>query len=488
MTNLATTRRGLLQGSAALAATSVALGAASRSGAAPENLAPLAVPAGGVVPVAFPISDGAVLIDFAGPWEVFGNASYVGADGTMDMAGKAGFNTYTVAEKKSQITVGGGMKIMPDYTFADAPSPKLIVIPAQGGAGDAMIAWIRAAAKTADVTMSICTGAFVLAQTGLLSGRSATTHHGSYADLAMQYPDIRVKRGYRFVDEGNIATSGGLTCGVDLAFHIVERYSGRKRAEQTALNMEYQGRGWMDASGADKAATLYQEAIQKQPDDYCLHENYADFLTAVGDLKRAEAEWRRVRELVPHDYLAHFKLGWLLERQGRLSEAEAELRQAGVQRPYMIEVCFELGEVLVAEGKLEAALQERQRALRLRPHDDECLYQLGKTLALLNRRAEAIQSLQEAVRLHPSHWQAHYGLGGQLALESRVGEARIEFEQVIRIKPDFALAHLNLGVALMKEGRFAEAANEFEKTAQLDPANQLAPNYLRQARASQKPK
>jgi YHS domain-containing protein len=155
--------------------------------------------------------------------------------------------------------VSGGMKIMPDYTFTDAPAPKLIVIPAQSGAGQAMIEWIRSAAKTADVTMSICTGVFVLAQTGLLSGRSATTHHGSYADLAMQYPDIRVKRGYRFVDEGNVASSGGLTCGIDLAFHIVERYSGRKRAEQTALNMEYQGRGLMDASGADNA--LYAKAF-----------------------------------------------------------------------------------------------------------------------------------------------------------------------------------------------------------------------------------
>lgn len=254
-----TTRRGLLQSSAALAAASVALSAPARSATAPASLAALTVPASGVVPVAFPISDGAVLIDFAGPWEVFGNASYVGADGTMDMSGKAGFNTYTVAEKKTPITAGGGMKIMPDFTFADAPAPKLIVIPAQGGAGTAMIEWIRTAAKSADVTMSICTGAFVLAKTGLLSGRSATTHHGSYADLAMQYPDIRVKRGYRFVDEGNIATSGGLTCGVDLAFHIVERYSGRTRAEQTALNMEYQGRGWMDASGADNA--LYAKAF-----------------------------------------------------------------------------------------------------------------------------------------------------------------------------------------------------------------------------------
>jgi putative intracellular protease/amidase/YHS domain-containing protein len=244
----------LLQSSAAvasLAAASLSLGASAPATAAIAK--PLVPPKSGLIPVAFPISDGAVLIDFAGPWEVFGNASMVTADGTFDMSGASGFSTYTVAEKKTPILSGGGMKIVPDYTFENAPAPKLIVIPAQGGAGDAMIAWIRAAAKTADVTMSICTGAFVLAQTGLLSGRSATTHHGSYAALAMQYPDIHVRRGFRFVDEGNVASSGGLTCGVDLAFHIVERYYGRARAEQTALAMEYQGHGWMDASGADNA-------------------------------------------------------------------------------------------------------------------------------------------------------------------------------------------------------------------------------------------
>jgi YHS domain-containing protein/putative intracellular protease/amidase len=176
----------------------------------------------------------------------------IGADGAMDMSGSHGFNIFTVAANKKPISASG-MQIVPDFTFENAPQPKVVVIPAQGGSGEAMLNWIRNAAKNADMTMSVCTGAFVLAKTGLLSGKAATTHHGSYIDLAMQYPDIRVKRGWRFVDEGNIASSGGLTCGVDLAFHVVERYWGRKVALQTALNMEYQGKGWMDASGADNA-------------------------------------------------------------------------------------------------------------------------------------------------------------------------------------------------------------------------------------------
>jgi transcriptional regulator GlxA family with amidase domain len=131
------------------------------------------------------------------------------------------------------------MKIAPDYTFEMVPAPKVVVIPAQNGASPSMLEWIRKSAKTADVTMSVCVGAFVLAKTGLLSGKAATTIHHAYTDLAVQFPDIQVKRGARFVDEGNVASSGGLSSGIDLALHVVERYYGREVAERTAYFMEY---------------------------------------------------------------------------------------------------------------------------------------------------------------------------------------------------------------------------------------------------------
>jgi transcriptional regulator GlxA family with amidase domain len=132
--------------------------------------------------VAFLISDGAVLIDFIGPWEVFGS---VMIHGRMDF-----FQLYTVAETSKPVRAGGGMKIIPDHTLDTAPAPKVIVIPAQKDASQAVLEWIRRSAKTADVTMSVCTGAYVLAQTGLLNGRSATTHHASYVDFATKFPNI----------------------------------------------------------------------------------------------------------------------------------------------------------------------------------------------------------------------------------------------------------------------------------------------------------
>jgi putative intracellular protease/amidase/YHS domain-containing protein len=199
---------------------------------------PLVPPAKGPIPVAFLISDGAVVIDFAGPWEVFQDVH--------DAQGRGFFNLYTVAETTKPVTASAGLKIVPDYTFQTAPSPKVIVIPAQNGDSPEMREWIRKSSKTADVTMSVCTGAYVLAKTGLLSGKAATTHHSAYSEFAMKFPDIQLKRGARFVEDGNLASSGGLSSGIDLAVRVVERYYGRERAEQTADMMEYQGRGWLD--------------------------------------------------------------------------------------------------------------------------------------------------------------------------------------------------------------------------------------------------
>lgn len=202
---------------------------------------PLAPPAHGSIPVAFVVSRGTVMIDLAGPWEVFNTVMVPSRGAAMD--DQMPFETYTVAESKEPVTLGG-IKIVPQYTFGDAPAPKIIVIPAQGGQTEAMLNWIRNASKTTDVTMSVCTGAFVLASTGLLSGKPATTHHGSYKKLAIEFPAIQVRRGARFVESGNLATSGGLTSGIDLALRVVERYFGRNAAAETAYELEYQGTGW----------------------------------------------------------------------------------------------------------------------------------------------------------------------------------------------------------------------------------------------------
>jgi transcriptional regulator GlxA family with amidase domain len=228
-------RRELLTGGAAVAATY------AWSAATDEPAGKLVPPDQGPIRVAFVISDGATMIDFAGPWEVFQDC-HVESRGTSH-ADQMPFQLFTIAEAADPVRVTGGMRIIPDFTVDDAPAPRVVVVPAHRST-PRLREWIARASATTDVTMSVCTGAFALAKAGLLKGRPATTHHDFWDRLARDFPDVSVRRGLRFVESGRIATAGGLTSGIDLALRVVERYFGREVAQATATYMEYQGTGW----------------------------------------------------------------------------------------------------------------------------------------------------------------------------------------------------------------------------------------------------
>src|SRR5262245_25212579 len=219
-------------------APTMPIAAMSESNLSDDNK--LTPPADGPISVAFAISRGATMIDFAGPWEVFQDVMLKVSGGSHRM----GFKLYTVSEKTEPIEASGGMKIVPDYTFETVPSPKVVVIPAQAGS-PALHAWLRKIVDSTDITMSVCTGAFQLGRAGLLSGKEATTHHDFFEQFAKAFPDVKLKRGLRFVEGSKISTAGGLTSGIDLALRVVERYFGRQTAEQTAFYMEYQSKGWV---------------------------------------------------------------------------------------------------------------------------------------------------------------------------------------------------------------------------------------------------
>ena len=202
----------------------------------------LTPPEKGKIPVAFAISDGVTVIDFAGPWEVFQDV-HVNARG-KDMEDQMPFQLYTVSDKIEPLTGSGGLKLVPDYTFDTAPQPKVIVVPAQRGSSS-LHAWLRKVSPATDVTMSVCTGAFQLGKAGLLSGKSATTHHDYFEQFEKAFPDVSLKRGLRFVENEKISTAGGLSSGIDLALRVVDRYFGRDVAQATATYMEYQSKGWI---------------------------------------------------------------------------------------------------------------------------------------------------------------------------------------------------------------------------------------------------
>lgn len=175
--------------------------------------------------VAVLMFEGVELLDFAGPAEVF----------SVAQRGKA-FRVVTVADSRKPLRAMGGITITPDYSFADAPRADIVVVP--GGntktVGAAGRTWLKKVAGESEITMSVCYGAFLLADAGLLDGVSATTHHWGIDDLKKAAPKCKVVTEQRFVDAGKIVTTAGVTAGIDGALHVVERVLGKEAARWTA--------------------------------------------------------------------------------------------------------------------------------------------------------------------------------------------------------------------------------------------------------------
>lgn len=225
-----------------LVATSFA-GAAGTSG--------MPAPRHGPIRVAFVLTEGANVMDFAGPWEVFQDVHVPELGRTMDE--QMPFELFTVSDRREPVELTGGLRVVPDHTFADAPAPDIVIVGAQRGS-DAMLAWLKRVAGDADVVMSVCTGAFKLAKTGLLDGKPATTHHEFFDRFAADFPKVRLERGRRWVESApRIYTAGGLTSGIDLALHVVAKLYGDAVADRTALYMEHAGNGWKDATATPVA-------------------------------------------------------------------------------------------------------------------------------------------------------------------------------------------------------------------------------------------
>jgi transcriptional regulator GlxA family with amidase domain len=197
------------------------------------------MPQEGVIRAAFMIGPGVNVIDTAGPWEVFQDAAVM-------TGGSPPFEQYTIAETIDPVEASAGLTIVPEYAYATAPQPNVVVVPAHQSS-ETTLGWLRRAAGRADVVMSVCTGAFVLGSAGLLDGRTATTHHDFFDDFEASFPKVELIRGVRFVEHDHIATAGGLTSGIDLALRVVERYLGRPAAAGTARYMEHESSRWRSA-------------------------------------------------------------------------------------------------------------------------------------------------------------------------------------------------------------------------------------------------
>jgi putative intracellular protease/amidase len=191
------------------------------------------------------IFDGVQIIDYTGPYEIFQGA---------------GFDVYTVAETKQPISTVAGMTVVPKFSFADAPQPEILVVPGGGVKGvldsAATLKWVKEVTAQTQHTMSVCNGAFILAKAGLLDGLTATTTHGNVGRLAAEYPKTKVVGDQRYVDNGKIITTGGLTAGIDGALHVVSLTLGKGTAQQVALGEEYD---WRPDGGPARGTLAFSE-------------------------------------------------------------------------------------------------------------------------------------------------------------------------------------------------------------------------------------
>jgi len=190
--------------------------------------------------VAIMIFEGVQIIDYTAPYEVLG---------------QAGYHVYTVSEKTAPLKTSMNMTVTPDYDFTNAPQPFILVLP--GGGVDphlsntALINWVKKTTAGAQYVLTVCNGAFFAGKAGLLDGLTATTFHALITQLQELAPKAHVVRDKRYVDNGKIITSAGLTSGMDSSLYLVSKIQGMQKAKELALHLEY---NWDPASKYARAA------------------------------------------------------------------------------------------------------------------------------------------------------------------------------------------------------------------------------------------
>jgi len=241
--------------------------------------------------VAILMFDGVQVIDFAGPYEVFG---------------QAGFAVHTVSRDGKAVTTAMNLRVNVDHAFDTAPVADVVVVP--GGGVDAVskdaatLAWLTKSAGAARQVLSICTGSDILAATGLLDGQPATTFHKHFDHMQATFPKVRVVRDRRWVETGKLVTSAGLASGIDAALHVVANLRDVKAARSVAMHLEYD---WSPESGFVRG--LMADQFARMPAQPLQFPDGTDFAqtSSTGNAKYWETEYLVTSSLAPDALLQH---------------------------------------------------------------------------------------------------------------------------------------------------------------------------------------
>lgn len=327
------------------------LGAAALAAAAED--APPAKPA--TRNVAIVVHEGVELLDFAGPGEVFDAAGRPPSAGAPRR-----FRVFTVAPAAGPVVSQGFVTVTPQYSIDDCPKPDILVIP--GGATGVLLrdekfmSWVKSVAPGTEVAFSVCTGAFVLAKAGLLDGLEATTHWGSIGGLRKDAPKTKIVENRRFVDNGRVVTTAGVSAGIDGALHVVARLFGRATADRTARYMEYL---WKPEPELEKLYSAFDPSLDERG--------------------------RRLEEADAH------------LRAKRFDEAARIYGELSEKNPEDGESLLLLGLALHSKGDLDRAIPAHEKAAAFAPQRPRALYNLACAYALQGENEKSLDALGRAV-------------------------------------------------------------------------------------------
>lgn len=237
--------------------------------------------------VAIFLFDGVEVIDFAGPYEIFGQAN---------------FNVFTVSQNGKKVQTAMGLSVNPDYSYKTMPEYDVLLVP---GGNVRQVAekkqtqqWVSQQAQSAQYVLSVCTGSDILAESGVLDGLTATSFHKHLGHFEQMYPKVKVVSDRRWVDNGKVITSAGLSSGLDASLHLVSKIKGLDFARTTALHLEYD---WKPEGGFVRgllADRFFPELEYQWPKKVNFEQ-----LSSTGDLKHWQRKYKLTTEMAASEVI-----------------------------------------------------------------------------------------------------------------------------------------------------------------------------------------
>lgn len=392
--------------------------------------------------VAIFVYDGVELLDFGGPGEVF--------------AATRGFETFTVAVSADPILSQGFVRVTPEYSISNCPKPDIVVLPGGGTRqvreNESVINWIRSIADNDGIMLSVCTGAFILSKAGLLDGKKATTWYGAIDGLQEATPNATILKETRFVDNGRVITTAGVSAGIDGALHVVSKLKGMEEAKKTAQYMEYDK--WDPTAGliieSDLINQIRNNGVQRAIKLNAIPNPATNYhLFYEGEMLN-----------LGNEYLA----------QNRLDEAVKIFELNLEAYPNSSSSNLALARAYEGLGKTDVAKKFYRDYLQQNQSDLMVVDKMG-----FDETMKLFEVLDQNNKLNESNINV---LGYRLLQAERIADAIKIFALNVNAFPESWNAYDSLAEAYMVNGENQQAIKFYQKSLEKNPDNENAKEYL----------